>query len=235
MSKKQELLDETNEKLLEYLKGFEPIVIETDENLEPSLLYEADDAMNEYLAFLKYGLETQLDDEKEIKKYGFHRIANFFNQNSAASYYYIFIEKKWKEVNDPTKVKARLDEELAVWINSYRLHAYKELEASEHCDEIFIEAQKGEIEKRISEATDVCEWIKENFDNLKEVRICSKSRANNYGTINMTIDSAKKKRHLSSKLPNIIYFKKADYRSNDALSKFLEEAKNPFGDIWYIE
>ena len=218
------------------LKSYEHKTVETDEEIDPSRLYEANKSLNDKLSYLKLKLELELDDnEANLKRYGFHKIVKFINPNTPASFYHIQIEKKWKQVNDPQKVLLRLDEELSVWSNTYRLHSYKELEALEEADEAFIKEQKALIDNKIKEAAKECKRIKDNFEHFADVRICSKHRAHNYGTIHYTVGQKKYKKHLSSKLPNVIYFKKPDFRSNNKLDEFLDEAKNIFGDVWYIE
>ncbi len=235
MGKFQTLHEATKREVMQLLNSYEVEIIETDEALEPSQLFEADRELNNKLNGLRHSLEIEFnDDEAVLKRYGFHRIVKFFNPSSPASFYHIQIEKKWKQVNDPDKVLQRLDEELSVWSNSYRLHAYKELEANKEADEAFITEQKVFIDTRIKEAAKECKKIKENFEEFSDVRICSKHRAHNYGTIHYTIVEKKFKKHLSSKLPNVIYYK-TQRRSNNKLDKFLSEAKNVFGDVWYIK
>ncbi len=235
MGKFQTLHESIKKEVLFLLQSYEYKSIETDEALEPSQLFEADRELNEKLNYLQHSLEMEFnDDEASLKRYGFHKIVKFFNPGSPASFYHIQIEKKWKQVNDPDKVFKRLDEELSVWSNSYRLHAYKELEANKEADEVFIKEQKALIESKIKKSAKECKRIKDNFEEFSDVRICSKGRAHNYGTIHYTIEGKKYKKHLSSKLPNVIYYK-MQRRSNNKLDEFLSEAKNVFGDVYYIE
>lgn len=235
MGKFQNHHESIKKEVILLLHSYQPEMIETDEALEPSQLFEADRALNNKLSDLQRSLEIEfIDDEAALKRYGFHRIIKFFNPGAPASFYHIQIEKKWKQVNDPQKVIQRLDEELAVWSNSYRKHSYEELEAIEGADEVFIQEQKALVDNKIKKASTECKRIKENFEEYRDVRICSKQRAHNYGTIHYTIENKKYKKHLSSKLPNIIYYK-AQYRSNNKLDEFLSEATNVFGDVWCIE
>ncbi len=235
MGKFQALHESIKKEVLLLLRSYEYKLIETDEALEPSQLFEADRELNEKLNALQRSLETEFnDDEAALKRYGFHKIVKFFNPAAPASFYHIQIEKKWKQVNDPDKVLQRLDEELSVWSNAYRKHAYKELEDNKETDEVFIKEQKAIIDTKIKEAAKECKRIKDNFEEFSDVRICSKGRAHNYGTVHYTVEDKKYKKHLSSKLPNVIYYK-AQYRSNNKLDEFLSEAENVFGDVWYIK
>ncbi len=235
MGKFQTLHETTKREVIQLLNSYQAEIIETDEALEPSQLFIADRDLNNKLSALQRSLEIEFnDDEVALKRYGFHRIVKFYNPDTPASFYHIQIEKKWTQVNDPDKVFKRLDEELAVWSNSYRKHAYEELEANKEADEVFIKEQKALVDTKILKATKECKRIKDNFEEFSDVRICSKQRAHNYGTIHYTIEDKKYKKHLSSKLPNIIYYK-TQYRSNNKLDEFLSEAKNVFGDVWYIK
>lgn len=237
MSKFQILHESIKEEVLLLLSSYTPQVIKTDEDLEPALLYEANKSLNDKLTFLKLKLELPFEeDEAAIKKYGFNKIVKFVNPTTVAKQYHIHIEKKWKQVNDPIKVELRLEEEYAVWANSYKLHAYEELNKAESATEVFIKEQKALVEARIKEAKLECKKIKDNFSNYSDVRICSKHRANDYGTIHFTLmDGKKYKNHLSIKMPNVIYYQKPAFRSNNKLDEFLSEAVNVFGDVWVVE
>lgn len=235
MGKFQTLHESIKQEVLKLLESYEYKTIDTDEELAPSKLYEADKALNDKLNFLQLKLELEFgDNESALKRYGFHRIVKFINPGAPASFYHVQIEKKWKQVNDPQKVIQRLDEELAVWSNTYRKHAYEELEANREADEVFIQEQKALIDSKIRDAAKECKRIKDNFEEFRDVRICSKYRAHNYGTLHYTIEDKKYKKHLSSKLASVIYYK-TQYRANNKLDEFLSEATNVFGDVWFIE
>ena len=237
MSKFQMLQESIKEEVLLLLSSYIPQVINTDKELEPALLYEANKLLNDKLTFLKLKLELPFEeDEAAIKKYGFNKIVKFVNPGNAAKQYHIHIEKKWKQVNDPIKVELRLEEELAVWANSYKLHSFQELDKASGATEVFIKEQKALVEARIKEAKLECKKIKDNFSNYSDVRICSKHRAHDYGTIHFTLDNGKKfKNHLSIKMPNVIYYEKPAFRSNNKLDEFLSEAVNVFGDVWVVK
>ena len=237
MGKYQSLHESIKEEVLLLLSSYTPQSIKTDNDLEPALLYEANKLLNDKLTFLKLKLELQFEDnEIAIKKYGFNKIVKFINPDNVAKQYHIHIEKKWKQINDPIKVQHRLEEELAVWANSYKLHSFEELDKAENATEVFIREQKALIEARIKEAKLECTKIKNNFSDYSDIRICSKYRAHDYGTIHFTLNNNQKyKKHLSIKMPNVIYYIKPELRSNNKLDKFLSEATNVFGDVWVVE
>jgi len=232
----QILQDSIKEEVHLLLSSYTSQTIKTDDDLEPALLYEANKSLNDKLTFLKLKLELQFeDDEAAVRKYGFNKIVKFINPGNVAKQYHIHIEKKWKQVNDPLKVELRLEEELAVWINSYKLHAFEELEKASDATEVFIKEQKALVAARIEIAKLECTKIKNNFNDYTDIRICSKHRAHNYGTIHFTLKNNQKfKKHLSIKMPNVIYYEKPEYRSNNKLDEFLSEATNVFGDVWVI-
>ena len=237
MGKYQLLHESIKEEVLLLLSSYTSQSIKTDDDLEPALLYEANKSLNDKLTFLKLKLELQFeDDEAAIRKYGFNKIVKFVNPGVVAKQYHIHIEKKWKQVNDPLKVQLRLEEELAVWANSYRLHSFEELDKATNATEVFIKEQKALVEARIKEAKLQCSKIKNNFNDYTDVRICSKHRAHDYGTIHFTLNNNQKyKKHLSIKMPNVIYYIKPEFRSNNKLDEFLSEATNLFGDVWVVE
>ena len=237
MGKYQILHESIKEEVQLLLSSYTSQSIKTDDDLEPALLYEANKSLNDKLTFLKLKLELPFeDDEAAIRKYGFNKIVKFVNPGNAAKQYHIHIEKKWKQVNDPLKVQLRLEEELAVWANSYRLHSFEELDKTTNATEVFIKEQKALVEARIKEAKLQCIKIKNNFNDYTDIRICSKHRAHDYGTIHFTLnDNQKYKKHLSIKMPNIIYYIKPEFRSNNKLDEFLSEATNVFGDVWVVK
>jgi len=234
MASFQTLHDEVKEITLNVLQQYTPLEIDTDEKLESSKLYIADEKLNEKLLFLQLKLDSELD-ESDVRKYGFQKIVNLLNPYSCATNYYIVIEKKWKQVNDPQKVRDRLDEEFEVWKNVYTKHALKELKGNDKLSAEDIKAHEQDIASNIREKKQKHEYIKENFSNL-DVRICSKKRAHDYGTIHMThLDKQKKrtKRHLSVKVPNVLYY--IEPIESNKLDEYLMVAENIYGDVWVLK
>lgn len=212
-----------------------PEKIITESDRDPTLLYLSDKALNNELINLKFLLEKEFEDpDKDVKRYGFNKIVNLLNPGEPVGTYFWHIEKKWKLISTPDKVLARLDEELAVWANSYRLHSFKELDESKEASEAYVTEQKKLIEGKIKEAEDKCAWLKEHFDELETVKICAKKRSYVYGTVHFKINGKPVKRHLSYKLPNVLYYEKPHYRSNNTIDQFLEKAENAFGDVYFI-
>jgi hypothetical protein len=234
MSIKQEKFEEIKQKVTTLLSSYEPEKITVDQEIKPFQLYLADLDLNNKLNNLRFELESILDDEIDLKKYGFRKIVKFYNPGVAATSYFFYFETKWKQVNDPDKVKKRLDEEYAVWANAYRHYAFEQLDSSSSIDAEFLSVQKDLIEKKITQKKEVLLWLKENFENLDDVRVCSKERANDYGSLRYELDGKRVTAHLSSKLPSVLYYEKKEYRKNNKVDIFLADAKNAFGDVYFI-
>lgn len=234
MGIKQEKFEDIKQRVTTLLCSYEPEKITTDEEIKPFQLYLADMDLNNQLNNFRFELETVLDDEIDVKKYGFHKIVKFFNPGIAASSFYFYFETKWKQVNDPEKVKKRLDEEYSVWANAYRHHAFEQLDSSSSIEAEFLSVQKALIEKKITQKKKVLLWLQENFESLDDVRVCSKERANDYGSLRYELDGKRITAHLSSKLPSVLYYEKKEYRRNNKVDSFLADAKNAFGDVYFI-
>jgi len=216
------------------LSSYAPEKITLHQDMKPFEFYLADIELNNALNNLRFELESVLEDELDIKKYGFKKIVKFYNPGIAASSYFFYFETKWKQVNDPEKVKKRLDEEYAVWANSYRSYAFEQLDRNSSIDAEFLSVQKSLINKKIFEKKKVLLWLKENFNSLDDVRICSKERANDYGSLRYELEGKRMTAHLSSKLPSVLYYEKLEYRKNNKVDMFLADAKNAFGDVYFI-
>ena len=234
MNAKQNKFEYIKKKVATLLSSYTPEKITIDKDMKPFEFYLADIELNNALNNLRFELESVLEDEIDIKKYGFKKIVKFYNPGIAASSYFFYFETKWKQVNDPDKVKKRLDEEFTVWANSYRSYAYKQLDSNSSMDAEFLSLQKKLINKKISEKEEVLTWLKENFNKLDDVRICSKERANDYGSLRYELDGKRMTAHLSSKLPSVLYYEKKEYRKNNKVDMFLADAKNAFGDVYFI-
>ena len=239
MGKRQDKLQALSLEIEEILKDSKVIEIEIKEH-EPSKIHLVDEDVLAKLLLLQgkhnYSINENEDLEKKqvanLKRYGFERACKIFNPYSPCYSYSLQIEKKWKQVNDPIKVKERLDEEYEVWANAYKKHAFEELDKSQ-AEAEFIASEKKEVLKEISEAKQQLLFIKENFDTLEDVRISSRDRARKYATIHFkTEDSTKQKKlHVNISKFNVLWYVKREDRS---LETFMKNATHAFGDVYYL-
>ncbi|PCI28635.1 MAG: hypothetical protein COB67_05855 [SAR324 cluster bacterium] len=234
MSLKQTKFEDIKQRVVALLSFYSPEKITVDENMKPFMFYLADLDLNNQLNNLRFELESTLDDELDLKKYGFHKIVKFYNPGVVSTSFFYYFETKWKQVNDPQKVKNRLEEEYTVWANSYKAHSFEQLDRNSSLDAEFLSIQKSLINKKIAEKRKILLWLQNNFDSLDDIRVCSKERANDYGSLRYELDGKRITAHLSSKLPSVLYYEKQEYRKNNKVDMFLAEAKNAFGDVYFI-
>ena len=231
-------------KILDALNGYRVEKIQTDKDIEETVLYFVDkkcidtllNLSNEFNKEILCNKKDGMSDDTFFLKYGFQKHCKILNSDLPAHSYSISIEKKWKHVKDSEKVYARLDEEFEVWKNAYRAKTVEKLSAvkAKNSKEIL-----AEVDRKIAETRKKHEWIKENFDRLKVV-ISSRDRSKEYATIYFYIKGGvgdrikivKKKNHLDIHRPNVLWFKKSE---NISHGEFLKIASNPFGDVYYLE
>ena len=220
-------------------------LIHTDIELDPAKLYKAHKELVVQLLNVKTRLGAYYESEDDAKKYSFSKIVKIFNPYDPIGTFSIQIEQKWKHVNGATigkeKVKERLAEEFGVWKNATRVKGLKKIEEMKARESTSEESRrelqklKQDIEKEIKEAELLCKKLIDDFEEYEDIRICSKFRARNYGTIHYIIDGKRMKSHLSSRLPNVVYFEERQYRPNNTLEEFLNKATHAYGDVYFIK
>lgn len=253
MSKKRvlaELFDRSRAELGAILGTLEPEIHQASEKTEPALLYVVDRGTMAELVALARRHDSEVSDiasaeefasgegaaeerrKRFVKRHDFSHVAKLINPDASVNSYSVHDEVRFKQVNDQQKVLARLGEELRVWANAYRLHAKSKLESA---------SERAEIERKIVEAEKAVARIMEEPSRF-EVRVISKDRANIYSTLSYTIDvdgkRASRSRHLSIKMPNVLWYEPFVYRPNDTVSEFKKKAEqlgHHFGDVYFLE
>lgn len=183
------------------------------------------------------GLKTQLEGgytkKSDPKRYGFNLIVKLLNPIKPAQHYSVGIRGRHRQINDAIKVRENLEGEFAVWKNKMRKEA-KELADLHHYDDEALKKSELELERRISEGELHFRRVMENFDHY-EVRIAGYEHEKSYPYISYTSGGKNYNTHLSIKVPTVLYYEPAYYRSDMSVADFLRESQNAFGEIYYME
>jgi len=173
--------------------------------------------------------------EDIFKKFDISNIVKIINPQHPAHWYKTFVDESWKQVNDEKLVRERLDKELAKYKAILMSNTRKKIKEkgipAEKAKEIFKKIEKNEFPK----ADDLCEFIKENFDEL-DVRISTYNERTKYGAVQFMIDDKKKQVNLRKKIPNVLWFEKKEKQRqrNNELILYLSKAKRAFGDVYFV-
>lgn len=184
-------------------------------------------------------------ESKEPKKkkgpfYKFGKILNFSEYPIIA--YKTFLKHKYVNITNPEKVKEQIKREYAIAIAETENH-YKKIidENKETVDEDFINKITSELNSKINEIKKEKEFIDANFEKI-DIRITTFKEDTLYPHIRI-IDANGDESidFLRAEVPNIIYahrnifFMQDGYRKDAKHIKFVLEAKNAFGEVFYKE
>ena len=170
-----------------------------------------------------------------FKKFGISNIVKIINPQHPAHWYKTFVDESWKQVNDEELVQERLDKELAKYKAILMSNTRKKIKEKEIPDEKAKDIYKRIKEKEFPEAEELCEFIKNNFDEL-DVRISTYNERTKYGAVQFMIGEKKKQVNLRKKIPNVLWFEKQEKKRqrNNELILYLSKAKRAFGDVYFV-
>lgn len=180
-------------------------------------------------------MEYQYLGDDIFKRFDISNIVKIINPQHPAHWYKTFVDESWKQVNDTELVRERLDKELAKYKAILMSNTRKKIKEKSIPDEKAKDIYKRIKEKEFPEAEKLCEFIKENFDEL-DVRISTYHERTKYGAIQFMVSDSKKMVNLRKKVPNVLWFEKieARIRKNNELILYLSKAKRAFGDVYFV-
>jgi len=217
------------------LEAYSYELFQTDDGVDPTRIYLVDEEAIKNLLLLqvrhdKQFAKTQIG-KRDKSKFGFHKFYKLLNPDIAAYHYKISFAKRWKQVSDRQKVYDRLEEEFEVWKNSFLKHGTAKLNATLMDQELY-DSQKENMYKKIEEAKQHLQFIKQSPELIRDIRISSRDRSKEYATIYfITLEKKRLKIHLDTKRPNILWYNPKERLS---LDQFMKVATHAFGDVYYI-
>jgi len=225
------IYDTTKDEILESLQSYKKI-----EKLD-TVLFIIDEPMHniileaEKLLIMEYG-----DDAAILKKYSIDTIVKHLNKVGSTHTYSLAEKTFHRQINDPEKVKEKLDEEFSIWKNRLLKEITAVLKEKELSPEL-IEEKRRELKLEIDEAEKELEYVKEHFEEL-DVRISSfLTRPSPGVVVRFRINGVKKEGsfRLKNSIPNALFLKEKpdEVQPQNKLIRFLESAKHAFGDVYY--
>lgn len=186
-------------------------------------------------------IEKSFDGREALSKRlrsEFAQVVNLLNPGKAADTYSVGIRGKHRQITDQDVVRENIEAEFSIWKNTLLKNAKKTIEVHTLSDEA-IDKINQEINTTLDVANGELKYILENFDTLV-VKIAGFKHQKNYPYIQFTIDDENNKRktvnkHLSILAPNCLFYQPAIYRSDMKIDEFIKDARNPFGDIFYMK
>lgn len=190
---------------------------------------------------LLHDLEQQFDGKEALSKRlrsEFAQIVNVVNPGKCADTYNVGIRGKHRQITDQEVVRENLEAEFAIWKNTLLKEAKKTVAIHSLSDDV-VDKINNDVNSTIDVANSELKYILENFDTLV-VKIAGFKHQKNYPYVQFTIDDENKKRktiskHLSILAPNCLFYRPAIYRSDMKIDEFIKDARNPFGDIFYMK
>lgn len=167
----------------------------------------------------------------------FAQIVNVLNPGKAADTYSVGIRGKHRQITDQSVVKEHIESEFIIWEKTMIKNA-KETVAIHSLSDDAVDKIEQELNATLDVAKSEFKYIMENFDTLV-VKIAGFKHQKNYPYIQFTVDDEGRKRkaiskHLSILAPNCLFYEPATYRSDMRIDEFIKNARNPFGDIFYM-
>ena len=198
-------------------------------------LYLIDKETDRTLMSLRKELENACIDEAELKKYAFTKICKHFNPGEPVNDFVVYGQFKREHVADPDKVRGRLEAKLALKENVYNAETKQMIADSNYTDEEqrrFEEQRREALKEILENGRKELDYIDANWDKL-DVRIVGKGDV--YGSIGFEAEGKRVTEHISTRLPNALYYIPADksHRADAELYNFLNDATQVLDDIYY--
>jgi hypothetical protein len=169
----------------------------------------------------------------DLKNYKFDLIVKLLNPARAAQNYFVGLKGKHRQINKSDTVRENIEGEFAVWKNKLKKDVREIVTLHSLDDEAFAILEKEAVMK-IEAAEAQYNFILNHFDDL-EVRIAGYTHEVIYPYVSYRIKGENIQKHLSIKVPSVLYYESVKYRSDMAVADFIKNATNAFGDIYYIE
>lgn len=189
----------------------------------PVKLYLVDATLREALVDLRRAHDTTLSEDDRLKAYRFDRLVKFINPDTPASNWNVVVHPAFVQVNRDESIAEYAPASLEVSLNVYKKQLREQFKDAE--------ALKRALTELDREAQNARQQLEEMLaaPERYDVRISTKKRAYDYAYVHMNARAV----YLSDQRPNVLYFETPEFRPNDAHSRFMQQAANLFGDIYY--
>lgn len=222
--------------IIEFLKQYKFVEQEAGDKI--SRLYILDRKAISYLKNMEKELFIEYSNDSSFyKKHNLSNIIKVINFEKPAHSFRTYTAYHWREINDQEKVFSNLDKELEKSFNKQIANVKKELKKKNISNEVSNQTiyrikQEYEIAKK------EVEFLKNNKDRVI-VRISEYKRRRLYPRVDFIIEKQRQNAiNLKTTALNGIWFEELNEdkkrNSNNELVEFLQKAKNPFGDVYYI-
>ena len=204
------------------------------------ILYLVDEtAIKEFKVFktrlqMEYSYTKKFNQELSLES-----IVKLINIDIPSHYWKIHPKATWTQINDQDKVRAKIEGEFIKWKNTILKNTKKKQKEKKNSQQAILDVEQ-KIHQEISVAQKELEHILENFDQY-DVRISGYKRRTFALMLNYKISDDKStylQVALNKTKPNILWFKELSeeekIRTNNKLIHYLQKAKNPFGDVYFL-
>lgn len=198
-----------------------------------SELYFCDGSTLERFKKIKTLHESTLKSDYEKKNFAFNNIVNILNFDDLCEKYEVKYVPKFKQINEQNSVGRYHESHYYAWKNN-TIADYEEYLRVHKPPEYIKQRKKQELKIKLKQAEDEHNYIMKHFDEL-DVRIISYDNAMLYPEIKIYTQRHSNPKHLRSTVANLLWFKPAASRRNKSADIFIQNAKNPYGDVYYIE
>lgn len=221
----------------DFLKDYQSTVQKAED--KKAILFVLDKRAIDFLKDKSKELKIEYShDSAFYKKHNINNIIKVINWEKPCHSFRTLVSYNWREINDKDKVFNVLEKELEKTFNKQKANVKKQLEKkeiSEDYQKVVISKINSEYEKAKKEVA----FMLKNKENIKEARISEYKRRKLYPRVDFIIN---KKRQTAVGLKttslNGIWFEELNEEqarnSNNKLAEFIENAINPFGDVYYI-
>jgi len=227
------IYEREKQEILQALQAYERV------SQRDCILFIIDELMHNRIIDAQMTLEREYGyDEAVLKQYSIESIVKHLNMKSPTYTYSLHDKRFWRQINDPDKVRAKLDEEFIIWKNRL-VHDVLGKVSTKGLNAEQLNKKRNDLNEEIEEAQRQLDYIKENFDTL-DVKISSYFHRPSYGVIARfrTIDGKGGSFiRLKNSIPNALFViqRPDEPLPHNKLPAFFDGAINAYGDVYYKE
>jgi len=200
--------------------------------LDAELLFCNKEALDS-IKSLRNEYEKGLRDDYERRYLSLKQIINILNEDSVCFDYKIDYVHKFKQINNSASVGRYHEKHYFSWVNKQKM-AFEEYVRVHRPEAHIVNRMKLDLDANLKRAEDEHNYIMQHMNEI-DVRIISFPRAKLYPKITISTQKHTNSRHLKNSVENLLWFEPRHARSDKDVDIFIRSAKNPYGDVFYIE
>lgn len=194
-------------------------------------LYFIDKKASKELDKIEKRLKESFEKESDNRFYGINRILKHLNSNEIAYNYSVFYTPRFKHVSLQESVEKYQPGHYGAWKNSL-IKEHHEYINTHKPDDLTIQRMQHTLEAKLKAAKEEDEYMQKNSDEI-EIRIIGYAHADLKPVIKIRNEKHTIDKHLRSEVPNVLWFEPSPFRSDMEADEFIQEAQNPYGDVYY--